>query len=124
MDMWLAFLKLLIVFPILIFLLIYALKWINKYVQPQYVNKNMQVIEQMKLSPKTTVSIVKVGTQYLVIGFNDEEIRVLTELSTEEVKKVENHQSLHKTPELFSNDVLSEMFKKMDRWWKREQKED
>lgn len=117
--MWLSFLKLIIVFPIIILLLLYILQSMKKYIQPQSVNKSMQVIQQIKLSPKTNLSIVKVGTQYLVIACNDEHIELITTLSNEEAQEIESYKQQQLSPEFFQSEQLN---KKLEQWkgrWKK-----
>lgn len=118
--MWFSFFKLLIVFPLIILLLMYVLKLMNKYIQPQSLHKSMQVIQQIKLSTKTTLSIVKVGQQYLVIAYNDEAIQLITTLSADEAKEIESYHDFNVTQNIFKQEMLSETFKKMSGWWKSE----
>lgn len=122
--MWFSFLKLVIVFPLIILLLMYVLKLMNKYIQPQSVHKSMQVIQQIKLSNKTTLSIVKVGHQYLVLAYNDEAIQLIKTLSAEEAKEIESYHDFNMTQNIFKQERLNETFKKMNGWWKSAQKED
>ena len=116
--MWVSFLKLIVVFPIIILLLLYLLQSMKKYIQPQSVNKSMQIIQQIKLSPKTNLSIVKVGTQYLVIACNDEHIELITTLSNEEAQEIEKYKE-QLSPEFFQAERLN---KKLEQWkgrWKK-----
>ena len=124
--MWVEFLKLIIVFPVIIVLLIYVLKLMQKYVQPQSLHKSMRLIQQMKLSTKTTLSVVKVGSKYLVIACNDENIKLITTLSSEEAKEIESYNEMLVTQELFKKEILGEKLKNMKGWWKNknEHKED
>lgn len=121
--MWFSFLKLVIVFPLIILLLMYVLKLMNKYIQPQSLHKSMQVIQQIKLSAKMTLSIVKVGHQYLVIAYNDNAIELIKTLSPEESKEIESYPDFDMTQNIFKQESLNEIFKKMNGWWKSEQKE-
>lgn len=121
--MWFSFLKLVIVFPLIILLLMYVLKLMNKYIQPQSLHKSMQVIQQIKLSAKMTLSIVKVGHQYLVIAYNDNAIELIKTLSPEEAKEIESYPDFDVTQNIFKQESLNEIFKKMNGWWKSEQKE-
>lgn len=116
--MWVSFLKLIIVFPIIILLLLYILQSMKKYIHPQSVNKSMQVIQQIKLSPKTNLSIVKVGTQYLVIACNDEHIELITILSNEEAQEMEEYKE-QLSSQFFQIERLN---KKLEQWkgqWKK-----
>ncbi len=124
--MWVEFLKLIIVFPVIIVLLIYVLKLMQKYVQPQSLHKSMRLLQQMKLSTKTTLSVVKVGSKYLVIACNDENIKLITTLSSEEAKEIESYNEMLVTQELFKKEILGEKLKNMKGWWKNknEHKED
>ncbi len=121
--MWFSFFKLVIVFPLIILLLMYVLKLMNKYIQPQSLHKSMQVIQQTRLSAKTTLSIVKVGEQYLVIACNDNAIQLIKTLSPEEVKQMESYSDFDMTQNIFKQEILNKTFKKMNGWWKSEQKE-
>lgn len=84
--MWVSFLKLIIVFPIVITLLMICLKWMQKQSFATSPNKKMKIMEQIRLSPKTNLSIVKVADEYLVIACNDEQIEVISKLTAAQME--------------------------------------
>ena len=62
---------------------------------PQHRTK-MKVLDQIKVSPKTTLSIVKVGSDYLLIGSGDQQCSLLKQLDPTDCndfeQKIENDQ--------------------------------
>ncbi|MDB8551135.1 flagellar biosynthetic protein FliO [Turicibacter sanguinis] len=122
--MWLSFFKLIIVFPMIIILLLYVLQFMKKYVQPHTLQQSMQVLQQIKLSTKTNLSVVKVGNQYLVIAYNDQCIELLTTLSEEEVQEMRSNQGSTISTDIINKEMIDDALKKMKRWWKNEHKKD
>ena len=62
---------------------------------PQH-RTRMKVLDQLKVSPKTTLSIVKVGSDYLLIGSGDQQCSLIKQLNPEDCvefeQKIENDQ--------------------------------
>ncbi|HAX72545.1 MAG TPA: flagellar biosynthetic protein FliO [Firmicutes bacterium] len=90
-----AWIKLIIIFPIIIGLIYVSLKYSQTFINQTGGKRFLQVIEQLRVSPKGIVSIVKVGESYLLIGSTDEQVTLLKELTPEEVNAMQpNAQSL------------------------------
>lgn len=92
--MWVSFLKLVIVFPVVIALLLVCLKWMQNQSNGFQSNKKMKIMEQIRLSPKTNLSIVKVANEYLLIACNDEQIEVISKLSADEMEAMTEKESI------------------------------
>lgn len=63
----------------------FTTRWIARYQQGSLANKNIRVIETLKLTPGKYVQIVRAGEQYLVLGISKENITVLATLGEEEI---------------------------------------
>lgn len=110
--MWVSFLKLIIIFPLIIILLLFSLKLMQKYSSPVASKRHMKLIEQLRLSPKTNLSIIKVSGEYLVIAHNDEHIELISKLSEEDMQLDEENKN--------SMELNFFKIKKGDGWWKNE----
>lgn len=84
---WESFVQLISVLLIFLFVLVitYATtKWIARYQQGSMNNKNMRVLETMRVTNSNFIQIVQVGEKYLVIAVCKDNMSVLTELTEEE----------------------------------------
>lgn len=82
---------------LLIFLFVLALtyvttKWIANYQKGKSYNKNLRVIETLRLSQNKYIQIVEAGDVYLVIGIGKEEITMLTTLTEEQLKDLDTYE--------------------------------
>jgi|GEM_PF-4172007 len=107
--------RIIIVFPLVIILLLFTLKSIQKLSGPVVTNRQMKMVERLRLSQKTNLSIVKIGEQYLVISCSDEQFQIIRELTLAEVAKLEEKQQV---PQLEKFDIAN--WKDTLSRWKRE----
>lgn len=82
---------------------------------PQYRTK-MKILDQIKVSPKTTLSIVKVGTDYLLIGSGDQQCSLIKELDPELYQDIEQETEV-------SQPSFKEWNELMSTFWKRRKHE-
>ncbi|MCA9734906.1 MAG: flagellar biosynthetic protein FliO [Deferribacteres bacterium] len=72
-----------------VFFLLAVFAWVaKKYIAPmgglRRAGSEMQVIENLPLSPKSRIVLVKIADEKLVLGVTEQSITVLTELETSE----------------------------------------
>lgn len=86
-----SFLQLLGVILIFLFVLVitvYTTKWIAGYQKKHSFNRNIRVVETMKLTTNKYIQIVEVGEVYLVIAIGKDEITMLAQLTREQLDDV------------------------------------
>ena len=82
-----SFLQLMGAIVIFIFVLVityFTTKWIGNYQQVHTTNKNLRVIESLRLTNNKVIQIVQAGDVYLVIAVGKEEVHLLTQLTKEQ----------------------------------------
>lgn len=83
--------QLLVVLVIFIFVLlitIYTTKWIGGYQKTQMINRNLKVLETMKMGNNKYIALVQVGEVYLVVGIGKDEIHTIAKLNKEELPEI------------------------------------
>ena len=86
---WESFVQLISVLLIFVFVLIITLvttRWIARYQQGMMYNRNIQVIETLRVSNNKYIQIIKTGKKYLVISVCKDTICALTELSEDQLE--------------------------------------
>lgn len=84
-----SFLQLIGVLLIFVFVLVityFTTKWIAGYQKQQFHNKNLRVVETLKLTTNKYIQIVEAGDQFLVVGIGKDEVNLLTTLTPEQMK--------------------------------------
>ena len=88
---WDSFVQLLVVLIIFIFVLaITALttKWIGGYQKTQMSNKNMRVVESLRLGNNKFLALVEVGEVYLIVGVGKDEVHTIAKLTKDELPEL------------------------------------
>ncbi len=109
-----SFMQLIGVLLIFIFVLLItylATRWIASYQRGHSFNKNLQVIETLKITANKYIQIVEAGDEYLVIAIGKDEVRLLTKLTREQLKEMPSEQ--------MPSGISSESFKEMLEKWKK-----
>ena len=86
-----SFLQLMGAIVIFIFVLVityFTTKWIGNYQQVHTTNKNLRVIESLRLTNNKFIQIVQAGDVYLVIAVGKEEVHLLTQLTKEQLTEL------------------------------------
>lgn len=86
-----SFIQLLGVLIIFVFVLIityFTTKWIGSYQKVNYQNKNLQVIESIRMGSNKLITLVKAGEIYLVVAVGKDEVTLLAELTEEQLTEV------------------------------------
>lgn len=97
--MWEYLLKLMIAIPVLGFSLVAFLKWTQR--QHLFASRKtyLALKEGLKVSPKATLQLIQVGSDYLLLAVTDQAVTVLKEIAAEEVDQWEVGQDAVETTE-------------------------
>ena len=80
-------LGLLVVFVLILVLTYYTTKWIASYQKGHSYNKNLKIIETLRLTTNKYIQIVEAGDVYLVIAIGKDDVTFLTQLTKEQLKE-------------------------------------
>lgn len=76
----------LVCFVVVLVLAYYTTRWLANYQKGRSFNKNLKIIETLKLSPDKYVQIIACGKEkYLIVGLSKNEVTLLGELSEDEL---------------------------------------
>lgn len=107
---FLQLLNVLIIFVIVLGITYFVTRWIAGYQKSQMLNKNMKVVETMRISNNKYIQIVSVGERYLVLAICKDTITLIAELEGDEL--VEGIDSDIKMPTKESFEQILEKVKK------------
>lgn len=85
-NSFVQFMTALLVFVFVVLLTRFSIKWVGKLQKVNSNNKNMEIIETLKLAPNQFAQIVKVGERYFLIGIGKEETTYFAELSENDLE--------------------------------------
>lgn len=99
----------LVIFVMVLGLTYLTTKWIASYQKGRSFNKNLQVVETLKLTTNKYIQIIRAGDAYMAIGIGKDEITFLTMLTKEQLnaESLEELENSSGTVENFS-EVLKE----------------
>lgn len=60
-------------------------RWMGGYQKAHSANKNLKIVETVRVGNNKMISIVQAGTKYLVVSIGKDEVNLLGELSEEEL---------------------------------------
>jgi flagellar protein FliO/FliZ len=86
---WESFIQLLgalVIFAFVLVITYLATRWMGGMQKTRGSNKNLRIIETIGVGNNKFISIVEVGTVYLVVSVGKDEVNLLTEISKEELK--------------------------------------
>lgn len=110
-----SFLQLMGAIVIFVFVLVityFTTKWIGNYQQVHTTNKNLRVIESLRLTNNKFIQIVQAGDVYLVIAVGKEEVHLLTQLTKEQLTELPDFTKTQNTLSQESfQDILSKVKK-------------
>lgn len=75
----------LLLFVFVLFITAWTTKYIGNYQKLQGMNRNLELIEAIRISNNKYLQVVRAGEKYLVIAVGKDEVHMLTELSKEEI---------------------------------------
>lgn len=85
LDNFLQLLASLCIFVFVLAITYFVTRWIGNYQKVQMKNRNMQVIETLRITNNKYILIVKVSEEYLVLGVAKERIQLLTKLDEKSI---------------------------------------
>lgn len=62
-------------------------KWIGGYQKGSMLNKNLRVVESIKIGTNKFICLVKAGEVYLVVAVGKDEVTMLTQLTEEQLSE-------------------------------------
>ena len=77
-----------LVFAFVLVITYFTAKWVGGYQKMSMLNKNLQVIESLKIAPNKFLCLIKAGDVYLVIAVGKDEVTLLTQLTEEQLSEV------------------------------------
>jgi|UPI000489B153 flagellar protein FliO/FliZ len=78
------------IFAFVLFITYYTTKWISGYQKAHSYNRNLAIVEAIKVAPNKMVEIVKAGEdKYFVIAVGKDEVTLLGELTKDQVVETE-----------------------------------
>jgi flagellar protein FliO/FliZ len=86
---WESFIQLLgalVIFAFVLVITYLATRWMGGMQKTRGSNKNLRIIETIGVGNNKFISIVEVGTVYLVVSVGKDEVNLLTRISMEELK--------------------------------------
>ena len=101
----------LIIFLFVLAVTYVATRWIAGYQKEPSYNKNLKIIETLRLTTNKYIQIVQAGEEYLVIAIGKDEVQLLTKLTQEQLRELPSEEfPAGVGPESFKE--LLEKFKK------------
>lgn len=88
LSSFLQLIGVLIIFIVVLFITFYTTKWIGNYQKTNLVNKNLQIVESIRVGNNKFIAIVKAGEVYLVVAVGKDEVTLLTQLTEEQLSEV------------------------------------
>lgn len=86
-----SFIQLLGVLLIFLFILgatYFTTKWIGSYQRINMRNKNLQIVESIKIGTNKFICLIKAGEIYLVVAVGKDEVTMLAQLTEEQLSEV------------------------------------
>jgi len=103
----------LIVFVGILALTYYVTKWIAGYQKTQSFNKNLEIVEAIKISSNKYVQIIRAGEdRYFVIALGKDEVVPLGELSSDQLKEIEDVEFVTPQTTVDFKSILDKLAKK------------
>ena len=99
----------LFIFIIILGATYYTTKWIGSYQQINMQNKNLQIVESVKVGTNKFICLVKAGKEYLVVAVGKDEISLLTKLKEEQLSDIPTMDTSLQNPKESFKDVLDKM---------------
>lgn len=88
---WNSFIQLigvLIIFAFVLVITYFTTKWIGKYQKQNFSNRNLQIIESIRIGNNKFIAIVKAGEVYLVVSAGKDDVSLLAQLTEDQLTEV------------------------------------
>ncbi|MBQ7077440.1 MAG: flagellar biosynthetic protein FliO [Lachnospiraceae bacterium] len=84
-ESFIQFLVVLVIFAFVLLIAVFTTRFIGGYQKLQMQNKNMQILETMRVSNNKFLALVKVGKKVIMIGVGKDEINPLAEFTEDDI---------------------------------------
>lgn len=105
-ENFLQLMGVLVIFALVLVVTYLTTRWIASYQKGHSFNRNLQVLETLKIAPNKYIQIVQAGEEYLVIAVGKDEVRLLSKLTVEQLKAAPEETA----PTSFSTESFKEVF--------------
>lgn len=78
----------LIIFLFVLAITYFTTKWIGNYQKTNFANKNLQIVESIRVGNNKFITIVKAGEVYLVVAMGKDDVTLLTQLTEDQLSEV------------------------------------
>ena len=114
LDSFVQLIGALIIFAFVIGITYLTTRWMGDIQKGRNHNKNLRIIETIGVGKNKMISIVEVGTVYLVVSVGKDEVHLLTQLNREQLKDLsfDEQKSCKIQQESFS-EILSKLKDKL-----------
>lgn len=112
LDNFLQLLGAIGVFLFVLVLAYFVTRWIGNYQKVQTKDRNMQIIEGLRVGNNKYIQLVKVADEYLLVGIGKDRVEFLTKLSEENAQKIQ-----------LPSDAKTESFQEILKKFKTEKKD-
>ena len=85
-DSFLRLVGVLLIFIAVLVITYLTTRWMGGFQKAHSYNKNLQIVETIRVGNNMMISIIAVGTKYIVVSIGKDEVHFLTELTEEELK--------------------------------------
>lgn len=108
-DNFLQLIWVLLIFVFVLLITYLTTRWIGGYQKTHLGNRNLNVIEAMRIGNNKSVCILQAGSKYLVVAVGKDEMHLLAELTEEEMKDV----SFVQNTGMIKQESFQEIFSKL-----------
>lgn len=77
----------LIIFLFVLAITYFTTKWIGNYQKTNFANKNLQIVESIRVGNNKFIAIVKAGEVYLVVAVGKDDVTLLTAAYRRTIKR-------------------------------------
>lgn len=88
-EFWLMLLKIILALPFILILIYLSLKYGGSKLQHIQNGKYIKILERVALSKENSLLVVRIGEKGYVISSTNNNIQILSEVSSEEISKIE-----------------------------------
>lgn len=81
------------IFILVLLITVYTTKFVGSYQKMQGVNRNMEIIETLRIANNKYLQIIRAGNKYFVIGVGKDEVSMLTEIGEDELIRLNSDKS-------------------------------
>jgi flagellar protein FliO/FliZ len=103
----------LLIFVFVLAITYFTTKWIGGYQKTHSNNKNLAVVETIRVGNNKMICMVRAGKKYLVVAVGKDEIHPLAELTEEELLELPAENGLEQVPQESFQEVLNKLKDKL-----------